>query len=61
MQIDHPLVNPHLEAVPSLGSFTTWSLPGSDAKDFVGHTHRPFHTQFLLLGRIDQIRANLLQ
>ena len=32
VQIDQALVDPHLEAIPGFGSFTTGSLPGGDAQ-----------------------------
>lgn len=35
-QIDEPLVDAHLEAIPSLGTFTARSLPGGDAQGLKG-------------------------
>lgn len=32
VQIDQSLVDPHLEAIPGFGSFTTGSLSGGDAQ-----------------------------
>lgn len=32
VEIDEALVDPHLEAIPGLGPFTTGSLPGGDAQ-----------------------------
>lgn len=37
VQVDDPLVDPHLEAVPGLGTLTTRSLSCRDAQELGGH------------------------
>ena len=37
VQVDNSLVDPHLEPVPGLGTFTTRSLTGGDAEDLGWH------------------------
>ena len=32
MKVDETLMDPHLKAIPGLGSFTAGGLPGGDAK-----------------------------
>merc|ERR1719400_1013284 len=49
MQIDDTLVNAHLEAIPSLGPFTTRSLSGGDPQGLGWHTHGSFDLQFFIL------------
>lgn len=61
MQINHTLVNPHLEAIPRLGTLTARRFPGGDAQRLRRHTHRPLHTQLLLPRLGDEVRADLLQ
>lgn len=41
VQVDEPLVDAHLEAVPGLRTFTTRCLPGSDSQSLQrDHKHR---------------------
>lgn len=61
MQVDDSLVDPHLEPVPSLGTFTTRCFTGGDPQDFGWHTYGTFHAQFLFLGGIDQVGTYLFQ
>jgi len=61
MKINHPLVNPHLELVPSFGTFTTRSLTGGDTEGFGRHSDGSFYLQFLLLGSPDEIAAHFLE
>merc|ERR1711914_55156 len=53
VEVDHPLVDPQLEPVPSLGTLTARGLPG--------HPHGALDLQLLLLGSLDQVGADLLQ
>lgn len=39
VEVDHTLVDAHLEAVPGLGTLTTRSLTGGDAEHLGGHAH----------------------
>jgi hypothetical protein len=54
-------VDPHLESIPGLGTFTTRCFSGSDSQSLGRHAHRSFHFQILFLGASDQVRTNLLQ
>lgn len=58
MQIDETFVDSHLEAIPRLGTLTTGSFPGGDAKGLGWHSHWSLHLQLLVLGTTDQISAN---
>merc|ERR1719400_69273 len=61
MQINDTLVNAHLEAIPSLGTFTTRSLSGGDPQGLGWHTHRSFDLQFFILGSLDEVVADLFE
>merc|ERR1712207_5605 len=50
VEVNHSLVDPHLELVPGLGSLSARSLPG-------GHPHRALHLQLLVLGAADEVTA----
>ena len=58
VKIDYSLVYPHLEAIPSLGTFTARSFTGRDSQDFGRHAHRSLNLQLLLLRSIDQLFAD---
>lgn len=61
MQIDHPLVDAHLETVPRLRTLTTRCLAGGDAENLGGHADRSLHAQLLLLGSCNEVSADFLQ
>ena len=61
VKIDDPLVDPHLEPVPGLGTLTARSFPGGDAEGVGGHPDGAFGLEVLLLGTPDQVVAHLLQ
>ena len=61
VQIDDTLVNAHLEAIPSLGTFTTRSLSGGDPQGLGWHTHGSFDLQFFILGSLDEVVADLFE
>merc|ERR1711863_77969 len=61
VQVDDPLVDPHLEAIPGLGTLTARSLTGGDPQGLGGHPHGALDLQLLLLGTLDQVGADLLQ
>merc|ERR1712072_293912 len=61
VQVDHALVDSHLELVPGLGTLTARSLSGGDPECFGGHPHWTLHLKLLVLGSPDQVLAHLLQ
>ena len=61
VQVNHSLVDPHLELVPGLGTFSTRSLSGGDSQDLGWHPDWSLHLQILVLGSSDQVAADLLQ
>ena len=61
VQVNHSLVDPHLELVPGLATLSTGSLPGGDPQHLGGHPHWSLHLQILVLGSSDQVAADLLQ
>merc|ERR1711872_65125 len=61
VEIDHALVDAHLESIPSLGSFTTRRFTRGDPQRFGRHSHRPLNLQILILGALDQIGADLFE
>ena len=56
MQVDDPLVDPHLEPVPGLGTLAARGLPGGDPQGLGGHPHGALHLQLLLLGALCAIK-----
>jgi len=58
MQVNQPLVNPHLISIPSLRTLTVGGLPGGDFKDLGGQSDGPLDFEILVLGSCDQIRAD---
>lgn len=61
MQVDQSLVDPHLVSVPSLGTLTTWRLPGGVSQDLGGESDWTLDVQLLVLGSRDQVSADLLE
>merc|ERR1719233_2199054 len=61
VEINYPLVDPHLELVPGLGTFSTRGLTGGDTQGLGWHAHRSLHLQLLVLGSTDQVSTDLLQ
>ena len=55
VQVNDPLVDPHLVPVPRLGSLTTGSLTGGDLQNLSWHTDRTFHLQLRVTGSTDQV------
>jgi len=53
VEVDDVLVDPHLEAIPGLGTFTARSLPSGDSEGLGRHTDGPLDLQLLLLGAAD--------
>merc|ERR1711872_563300 len=61
VEIDHALVDAHLEPVPSFGTFTAGRFTGGDAKSLGGNSHRTLDLELLVFGALDQIGAHLFQ
>ena len=61
MEVNHSLVDPHLELVPGLGALSARSLPGSDSQHLSGHPHGSLHLELLVLGAPNEVAADLLQ
>ena len=61
VEVDHSLVNSHLELVPGLATLSAGSLTGGDPQGLGGHPHGALHLQLLVLGSLDQVAADLLQ
>ncbi len=53
-------MNPHLECVPGLGSFTTRCLSGSDLKGLGWETDGALDAEILGLGTLNELLADLL-
>ena len=47
-QIDHSLVDSHLEVLPRVGTLAAGGLAGGDAEVLGGHTHRSGHLHLLV-------------
>jgi len=61
VQVDEPLVNLELVAVPGLGTLTARRLTGGDLEDLGGKANGALDTQLLVLCAVDQITAELLE
>ena len=61
VEVNHSLVDPHLELVPGLGTLSARSLPGGDSQHLGGHPHWSLHLELLVLGAPDEVAADLLQ
>lgn len=61
MEVNHSLVDPHLELVPGLGALSARCLSGGDSQHLGGHPHGSLHLELLVLGAPDEVAADLLQ
>ena len=61
MEVDDALVDPHLEAIPGLGTLSARGLPGGDTQGLGGHADGALDLEVLLLGAADELAADLLQ
>lgn len=61
MEINETLVDAHLEAVPGLGTVTARRLTGGDTENLGGETDGSLNLELLVLGALDEVRADLLQ
>jgi len=60
LDVDDTLVDVHGEAIPGLGTLTARSLAGGEAEVLGGHATRTTDSETLLLGRLDESGADLL-
>jgi len=60
LDVDDTLVDVHGEAIPGLGTLTARSLAGGEAEVLGGHATRTTDSETLLLGRLDEGGADLL-
>jgi hypothetical protein len=61
MQVDEALVDPHLEAVPGVGTLSAGGLAGGDAQSLGRHADRSLNLELLVLSTLDQVSTDLLQ
>jgi len=61
VQVNETLVDLHLITVPGLGTLTARGLTGGDAENLGRETNGSLDTEVLVLGTLDQIRADLLE
>ena len=61
VKIDDTLMDAHLEAIPSLGTFTARSFTGGDPQGFGGHPDGSLNFEFLVLGSLDEVGADLFE
>jgi hypothetical protein len=54
-------VDAHLVGVPGLGTLTVRGLTGGDLKNLGGETDGALDTEFLVLGTVDELLADLLE
>jgi len=54
-------VDSHFESIPSLGSFTTGCLSGSDLESLGWETDWALDAEFLGLGALDELLADFLE
>ena len=54
-------MNSHLESIPSLRSFTTRGLAGSDLESLGWETNRALDAEILGLGTFNELLADLLE
>ncbi len=59
--LNQTFVDSHLESIPGLGSFTTGCLPGGDLESLGRETDGALDAEFLALGTLDKLLANLLE
>ena len=57
-QIDHSLVDSHLEMLPAVGTLTARGLAGGDAQELGGHADRAGHLHLLIKGNALDIGAH---
>lgn len=60
-EVNEPLVDPHLVAIPSLRTFTTGSLSGGDLEMLGREPDWTAHPKFVRLGTVNEFCADLLE
>ena len=60
VKVDQTLVDAHLKAIPSVGTFSGRSLSGGDDQLLGGHTDGSADVKLLVQGNLLQITADLL-
>ncbi len=60
MQINQPLVNPHLKGIPSIGTLSTGGLTGGNSKLLGGHTNGSRNLELLGDSRTLEVGTYLL-
>ena len=58
VQINNPLMDPHLHPIPGFGPFPAGGLSGGNSQRFGRHPHGPFHLEILVFSARNQIAAN---
>lgn len=61
VQVDNTLVDAHLEAIPGLGTFTTGSLTGGDAKSLGGESDRALNIDLVVLCGASELLTDLFE
>ena len=61
VKVDDALVDAHLEAIVGVGTLTTWRLAGGNNQLLGWHTHRSLAVEALVLGALNEVRADLLE
>ena len=61
MQVNESLVDPHLESIPNLRTFTTRSFPCSYSQSLGRHPNWSFGFEILFLCASNQVSTHLLQ
>jgi len=59
--LNQTFVDSHFESIPGLGTFTTGCLSGGNLKSLGGETDGPLDAEFLALGTLDELLADLLE
>lgn len=61
IEINQALVDAHLEHIPCLGTLTVGCLTGADLEDLGWEADGAFDAEFLGLGTVDELGADLLE
>ena len=61
VQVNHTLVDAHLETIPGLGTFTTRSLTCGNPEDLGRHPDGSFYFEVFVLGSLDKIGTDLFE
>ncbi len=61
MDVDHSLVDAHLEAIPGLGTLTAGGLTGGDSENLSGNADGALGLVALVLGSGNNLSASVLK